>query len=461
MSPAAPNRPKRMPLHILRRRQVAAIAWTWLTMLGLSTVFLGTFVIAFLASLKDDALESPFRFLFPQMMPSAWVASAQLGHQAGGGWLWGGITEDADMRFFVTYAAPVGEEIVPPDVDVPRRVPGSGIAAAITTEFASDHAVIEALDQTPVAARGLERHPDGPWQAIRFDYRITYQPAADGTAPRVERVPFTATAPRSQTLIDSSLPVTQFERRGRVASWDNIAAGALGLAFNNYRRVLNEVVDISSGERLFGHWLFNSFLISIGRVILIVAMATLAGYALARLQFRGSAAVFAAVIFSMTIPVQVTFISNYLVVRDLGLLNTPWAVIIVFTFSSHVLLMKQFFEGFPREIEEAAIMDGASRFRILWSIVLPNSRPALMTNAIIAFQQAWNDFFWPFVLITSPPSALTVQVGLLGIRQQSGYGEADWALVLGGAFISIVPMVVMFILFQRYIVVNRLTEGIK
>ena len=251
------------------------------------------------------------------------------------------------------------------------------------------------------------------------------------------------------------------ERRGRTASWSNLAPGALGLIFDNYRRVWNETVDVSSRERLFPWWLANSLLIALGRVAMIVALASLAGYALARLRFSGSAAVFAAVIFSMAIPPQVTFVSNYLVVRELGLLNTPWAVIVVFTFSAHVLLMKQFFESFPREIEEAALADGATHFQVLRHVVLPNARPALVTNAIIAFQAAWNDFFWPFVLLSSPPQALSVQVGLLSLRQAGGAGESDWGLVLAGAFISVVPVVAMFVLFQRYILDNQVSEGIK
>jgi multiple sugar transport system permease protein len=446
----------------LRRRQIAALAWTSLIMLALGTVFLGTFVIAFLASTKDDPLESPFRFIFPQVMPTAWVAAADLGAQGGGGAWWGGFTPDADITFSVTYAAPPGTDIVPPEVEVPRRVPGSGVAAAITTEFASDHAVVAeaARDSFEVPA------PDGSdatWTATRFDYHISYKPDAKGATPRVERVPFIATTPLSQTLIDSTMPVTQLERRGRVASWNNITPGVFGLAFNNYRRLMNETVDIGTGERLFPSWLLNSFLISFGRVFLIVVMSTLAGYALARLKFRGSGTVFALLILSLTIPQQVTFISNYLVMRDLNLLNTNLAVIIVYnvSFAAQTLLMKQFFEGFPHEIEEAATVDGASRLRILWSIVLPNSMPALMTNAIMSFQHAWNDFFWPFILITSPPSGYTVQVGLLGLREQSGGGEGDWGLVLGGAFLSMVPMVLIFVLFQRYIVDNQVAEGIK
>jgi multiple sugar transport system permease protein len=459
--PNPSNRP--MPLTVLRRRQIAALGWTWLIMLILGTVFLGTFLIAFLASLKSDPLESPFRFIFPQIMPSAWVAAADLGSQGGSGPWWGGFTPKADIAFSVTYAAPKGTVIADPKVEVPRRVPGSGVAAAITKEFASDYAKIELSKAETFAVADPATGEAGTWTATRFDYRITYEAEAGVATPNVMRIPFTAEAARGLVLIDSSLPVTQMERRGRLASWNNIAPGALGLVFDNYRRLMNETVEISSGDRMFGNWLWTSFIISFGRVLIIVAFSTLAGYALARMQFSGARLVFALVILSLAIPQQVTFISNYLVMRDLNMLNTPWAVILVYhvSFPAQVLLMKQFFEGFPREIEEAAIMDGASRLQTLWKVVVPNSKPALMTNAIMTFQAAWNDFFWPFILLTSPPKALTVQVGLLGIREQSGQGEGDWGLVLAGAFISIIPVVLMFILFQRYIIDNQLNEGIK
>ena len=454
----ARSRPGPLPLAALRRRQLAALFWTWLVLIGLVTVFLGTFAIAFLASLKEDPLESPFRFVFPQVMPSAWLAAADLGADAGGGALWGGIAPGGEIVFSATWAAPPGDGVVEPVVEVPRRVPGSPIARALTEHYASDFTAIEKVEEVAAEVEG----PDGrPWPAVRYAWRIAYVPGPDGLAPTIDRLPFTATVPRGQVLIDADLPISAMERRGRLASWSNLAPGALGLVFDNYRRVWNETVDIATGERLFPWWLLNSFLIAIGRVLMIVALASLAGYALARLRFRGSVAVFAAVIFSMTIPPQVTFVSNYLVVRDLGLLNTPWGVIVVFTFSTHVLLMKQFFEGFPREIEEAAIMDGASHWTVFWRIVLPNSRPALVTNAIIAFQAAWNDFFWPFVLLSTPPQALSVQVGLLALREQGAGGESDWGLVLAGAFISIVPVVAMFVLFQRYILDNQVTEGIK
>jgi multiple sugar transport system permease protein len=451
--------PNLMPLSMLRRRQIAALAWTWVAMLALGIMFLGTFVIAFLASVKNDPLESPFRFIFPQVSPSAWFQAADLGAQAGGGSLWGGFSPEADVTFFVTYAAE--DAVEDPEVEVPRRVPGSGVAAAITTEFASDYAQLELVSRQDFRVPDPETGAADAWAAATFTYRITYRAVEGEPSPTVKTLPFTATVPARTVLLDSSLPVTQMERRGRTASWDNIGPGALGLIFDNYRRLFNEVVDLGSGAKLMPYWMLTSFLIGVGRVIMIVTLASLAGYALARMKFRGNGLIFGLVIFSMTIPAQVTFISNYLVIRDIGLLGTVWGVVIVLTFSGHVLLMKQFFEGFPKDLEEAATMDGASRLRTLWSVVLPNARPALITNAIMAFQGAWNDFFWPFILITSPPQNLSIQVGLSGLRQAYGAGEGDWGLVLSGGFISIVPMVIMFIIFQRYIVSTNVTEGIK
>jgi len=451
-----------LPLSALRRRQIATLTWVYLVFIALATIILGTFVIAFAASLKQDPLENPFRFIFPQIMPSVWISAADLGRQAGGDPWWGGFAPGGNIAFSLTYGVPKGSKLVAPSVEVPHRKPGSGMAAAITTTFASDYAIVKLAGMSERQFKRVDPKTGKAalWTAKTFDYRIIYDPKATENIT-VERVPFTALAPRSQVLLNSTLPVTKMERRGRVASWNNIAPGILGFVLNNYRRVINETVDLASGDRLFLKWMGNSFQIAIGRVVLMITLSSLAGYALARMRFTGSRLVFALVIFSMTIPVQVTFISNYLVIRDIGLLNTNWSVIIVVIASAQVLLMKQFFESFPREIEEAAMVDGASRFRVFLDIVLPNAKPALIVNAIMAFQGAWNDFFWPFVLVTNPPSALAVPVGLLNLRNSYGGGQGDWSLVLAGAFISIVPVLIMFILFQNYIVNNQVSEGIK
>ena len=459
---AATTAKRRLPVEALRRRQIAASAWVYLVFIALATVMLGTFVVAFMASLKVDPLERPFRLVYDQVSPAAWFAAADLGKAGAGDALWGGFAPGGELTFHVTFTAPPGTDIEEPAAEVPRRRPGTGLAAAVMKDFAADYALLS-LDGTSDGSMEVSNDETGEtesWPTRTFSYRIAYDPAKpDG--PWIERTPLTLTSPTSQTLVSSDLSPTRFERRGRVASWDNITPGALGLIFNNYRRVITETVDLSTGNSLFAGWLLNSFVIAFGRVIMTIALASLAGYALARLKFTGARLIFALVLFSMTIPAQVTFVSNYLIFRDFGLLNTQFSVIIVLVVGSHVLLMKQFFENFPKEIEEAAIVDGTSRFGVFWRIVLPNSTPAILVNAIMAFQAAWNDFFWPLVLLTSPPNALTVQVGLLSLRRSYGGAQGDWGLVLAGAFISIIPVLILFILFQRYIVSNQVSEGVK
>jgi multiple sugar transport system permease protein len=454
---------RRMPPEALRRRQFFAMGWAYLVIIAVAVVMLGTFLVAFVASLKTDPLERPFRLVFDQVNPVAWVTAADLGRQGAGDPWWGGFAPGGKIVFSATYTAAPGTPIEPPEASVPRRRPGSGVAAALTKYYAIDYALLTqtGTEDGQMSVSDPETGATEIWPTRTFTYEIAFDPAKAEGGPWIERTPLDLMAPTSQQLVSSTLNPARFERRGRVASWDNIAPGAFGLVFNNYRRVITETADLQTGQSLFAGWMWNSALIAVGRVVMTLVLASLAGYALARLKFRGAGLIFGLVLFSMTIPAQVTFISNYLIFRDIALLNTPWAVITVLVVGSHVLLMKQFFETFPKEIEEAAMVDGASRPGILWRIVLPNAMPAVIVNAIMAFQGAWNDFFWPLVLITSPPNALTVQVGLLSLRRTYGGGQGDWGLVLSGAFVSVLPVLILFILFQRYIVSNQVSEGVK
>lgn len=174
----------------------------------------------------------------------------------------------------------------------------------------------------------------------------------------INTLPLDVSVPRGQILIASTLSPSRLERRGRVSAWNNITPGVIGYVFNSYVRVYTESVSLDTGKSLFMSWTINSFLIAVGKVILTLFFACTAGYALARLKFTGARAVFAFMLLSMMVPAQVTFISNYLIYKDLGLLNTSWAVITAVIASGQVLIMKQFFESVPRELEEAAIIDG-------------------------------------------------------------------------------------------------------
>ena len=194
--------------------------------------------------------------------------------------------------------------------------------------------------------------------------------------------------------------------------------------------------------------------------------ASMAGYALARLAFPGKTFIFFALLFSMMIPGQVTFISNYLVLRDgifgltqlfgvQTLLNSIWGVIIggasgsALVAAAMVFLMKQFFESIPNEVEEAAMIDGANHWQRYWRVVLPMARPALGAVAILSFQGAWNEFFWPFIVLTTPEDIKTLPIGLLTFREVYG-ATGDWGLILAGAILSALPIIILFVVFQRY-----------
>ena len=444
------------------RRRWAKVAWVYSALLLVATLMLGTFVVAFLASLKDNPLEQPFRFNFPQVQPANWAAAYKLGSEGNNAPWFGGFAPGAELSFTVTYAVEDGEQLKIPEVTVPRRRPGTGMAAAIAKDFAADYAVVsqpqmvrEQQNIRFVETRGkkeLERQ--GYSQTWSFTVRYV------GDGPVLSTLPLNIEAPRGQVLIDSTLSPSRIERRGRVAAWDNMAPGVIGYIFRSYMRVYTESVSLDTGKSLFMSWTMNSFGIAIGKVLLTLFFACTAGYALARLKFTGARAIFAFMLFSMMIPGQVTFISNYLIYRDIGLLNTPWAVITAVVASGQVLIMKQFFESIPRELEEAAIIDGASPAVILWRVFMPLAKPAILSVTILGFQGAWNDFFWPLVVINSPAEAFTLPVGLLSLR--NAYGVAgDWNLILAGAFLSTIPVLIVFIIFQRYFVGNDISSAVK
>lgn len=445
-----------------RKRRWAKVAWVYTTLIVIATLMLGTFAVAFLASIKDNPLEHPFTFNFPQVRPANWVAAYNLGGQGGNDSLFGGFKPGAEITFEVTYAVEEGESFTTPEVVVPHRRAGTGMAAAVFTDFAADYAQVtdvkvigetESVDYQVKRGRKVEEKSG---HAQTWQFKVKYQ----GDGPEIKHVPLTVQAPRNQILIDSTLEPTKMERRGRVASWDNISPGVIGYVFKSYIRVYQEAVDLDTGKSLFMSWTINSMLIAIGKVILTLFLACTAGFALARLKFTGSRAVFAFMLLSMMVPAQVTFISNYLIYRDIGLLNTPWSIITMIIASAQVLIMKQFFESIPKEVEEAAIIDGANPITILVKIFMPLAKPALMSVTILGFQIAWNDFFWPLVALNNPSSALTLPVGLLSLR--NSYGLAgDWNLILAGAFLSTIPVLIIFIIFQRYFVGNDISSAVK
>lgn len=204
-------------------------------------------------------------------------------------------------------------------------------------------------------------------------------------------------------------------------------------------------------------WFGNSVLVATVGTLVVLFLSSLSGYAFARLQFPGRDLIFSTLIFSLMIPGAVTFIPAFLLLRDLKLLDTYQAIWWPAAASvGGIFLLRQHFYSIPRELEDAAHIDGASRFRIYWDVCLPLVRSALVAQGIFTFLGFWNDLFWPLIVL-SERHTLTLPVGLL-ILIQGSYIQRG--LAFSGAFIASAPPLVFYIIFQRQIIQGITTAGL-
>lgn len=204
----------------------------------------------------------------------------------------------------------------------------------------------------------------------------------------------------------------------------------------------------------FGSLIGNSLLNVLGVVTLTLLVCAPAGYALAKIRFPGREWVFYAFIFGLTIPVQAVIIPLYQLLSNLGMINSLWGVTLAQVANGipfGLFLMRSFFMGVPNELTEAAKIDGANHFQILWRVFLPLSQPALSALLIISALSTWNDFFLPLVMLISPGNQ-TLPLGL--VRFASTY-NTDFRLVFSGTVITFLPVIILYILTQR-----RFTEGL-
>ncbi|WP_248958301.1 carbohydrate ABC transporter permease [Sphaerisporangium perillae] len=199
-------------------------------------------------------------------------------------------------------------------------------------------------------------------------------------------------------------------------------------------------------------WLGNSLLVTIVVTVGRVFLDSLAGYALARLRFRGRRAMFGAIVAVIAVPGVVLFIPKFLVLNQLGMYDSYAALILpVIADAAGVFIMKQFFESIPVSVEEAARIDGAGVFRTFWSVVLPMARPALITLTIISFQGTWNEFPHSLVAVQSP-ELFTLPRGLADLVSGSLGTGTQYPLKLGAAVLATIPVAVIFVIFQRHFI---------
>lgn len=215
---------------------------------------------------------------------------------------------------------------------------------------------------------------------------------------------------------------------------------------------------LGSGEQPIFLWVWNSFAAATLQTVLILVTASMGAYALARLEFAGKKIVFGVIIATLLVPPVVFLIPNYLIVQNLGWLDTIWAITVPGAAGAFgIFFLRQFFVGLPPEIEEAARIDGAGDIRIFVQIVLPLARPALATLAVLSFLGNWNDFLWPVYVLLSPEN-LTLQPGL---SQLQGAYSTHFAIVMAGAVIASVPVLILFGIAQRQIVESVAGSAVK
>jgi ABC-type glycerol-3-phosphate transport system permease component len=209
-------------------------------------------------------------------------------------------------------------------------------------------------------------------------------------------------------------------------------------------------------ERALTNTVFVTMLVVAGQVVTSI----LGGYAFSRLRFKGRSVVFLMYLGSVMIPFVVLIIPLYQLMVQLGWVDNLVALIIPFIFTAYgTFLMRQFFLGIPEEIEEAALLDGASRWTILWRVFVPLAKPAIATLATFGFLYAWNSFVWPLVIINSGNQdnlVLSLALSTLG-----GRGADSPSLVFAGVMLAMAPPVLVFLLAQRYFVENQASSGIK
>ena len=200
----------------------------------------------------------------------------------------------------------------------------------------------------------------------------------------------------------------------------------------------------------FGRYLANTLLVTVILTVGQVTFSTMGAYAFARMQFPGRQSLFWLYLMTLMVPNVVTMIPLYVLFAHSGLLNTYWAIFLPYVLGVpySVFLMRQYFMTIPKEVMEAARIDGCSEIRILWQIVVPISRPIIITATLLAFVFGWNNFLWPLIVTNSN----SLNVLTVGIANFDSNFAVQWNLILAGSLVALIPMVILFAIFQKYIV---------
>lgn len=220
--------------------------------------------------------------------------------------------------------------------------------------------------------------------------------------------------------------------------------------FENFTNVMTEVPFI--------RYMLNSLFVSATVTIVALFFHSMAGYALARLRFPGRELIFLAIFSTLLVSLPVVIVPLFIIVRAMGMLNSYAGLIIPAIFNAFgIFLLRQYYLSMPREIEEAAVIDGAGYWRIYWSVILPLSKPILSALAILFFLANWNAFLWPLT-VASDQNLWVVQVGIVNFKSEY---SAAWNYMMAASTIVAIPTLVLFLVFQRQIMDSIKTSGLK
>ncbi len=221
--------------------------------------------------------------------------------------------------------------------------------------------------------------------------------------------------------------------------------------FGNYAEVFDRAP--------FGMFLVNTIIVVTGILAVQLVTITLAAYVFARRKFRGADILFLLFLIQMMIPIHATFLPNFLTLRNLDLLNTRVAMMLPFFASGYgTFLLRQAFKQIPRDLEDAAVIDGCGGLRFLWHILVPLAKPTLVAFALISLVSHWNDYLWPLI-VTDTPDVRTLTIGLgMFVQQESG---ADWTLLMAATAFVTAPLMGIFLVFQRKFIESFMFSGLK
>ncbi len=211
-------------------------------------------------------------------------------------------------------------------------------------------------------------------------------------------------------------------------------------------------------ERPFARVILNSIVLAAITTAVQLFTSSTAGYAFSRLPFRGRSAVFGVYLATMMIPLQVLIVPLFVELKTFGLLDTYLGALLpTFAAAFGIFLLRQAINQVPRELDEAATLDGAGHFRIFFSVILPNIRPALATLVVFAFMGSWNSFLWPLVVLRSA-ELQTLPIALAALQ---GQYISDWDVIMAGSVVSVIPMLALYIFAQKYVIQGVASSGIK